>query len=80
MSDVTSVLIALLKMAYIHSDINTCDCGQVCKSFGQDTELHELVPVQARWQTWKKDCNHCFDGLTGVTRVGPVNALRLLLK
>ena len=45
MSDNTNVLIAQLKMAYIHSDIDIYDRGQVCKSFGQDTELHELVTV-----------------------------------
>ena len=39
-------------MAYIHSDINTCDSGQDCKSCDQDTELHELY-IQAR-QTWEK--------------------------
>ena len=74
MSDVTQVLIAQLK---IHSDIDTCDRGQACKSFGQDMGLHELV---TRWQTWKKDYNHHFDDLTGVRRVGPINALTLLLK
>ena len=52
MSDVTEVLIAQLKMAYIHSDIGTCDHGQVCKSCSQDTELHGLL-IQAR-QTWGK--------------------------
>ena len=45
MSDFTKVLIVQLNMAYIHSDINTCDCGQVCKSCGQDTELHELYKL-----------------------------------
>ena len=44
-SDVTIVLVAQLKMAYVHSDINTCDRRQVCKSCGQDTELDELGTV-----------------------------------
>ena len=26
-------------------DIDTCDCGQVCKSCGQDTELYELYKL-----------------------------------
>ena len=56
MGDITNVLIARLKIAYIHSDIDTCDRRQVCKSFGQDMELDELVTAYklARWQTWKK--------------------------
>ena len=46
-SDVTKVLIVQLKMA---CDIDTYGRAQVCKSCDQDTELHELVTVQARWQ------------------------------
>ena len=30
---------------YIHSDIDTCDHGQMCKYFGQDMELNELVTM-----------------------------------
>ena len=32
-------------MAYIHSDINTRDLGQVCKSCGQDMEPYELYKL-----------------------------------
>ena len=64
-------------MAYIHSNTNTCDHGQVCKSCGQDTEV---TVYKLGGRTWKKDCNNRFDGLTGDTHVEPVNALRLLLK
>ena len=45
MSDISKVLIAQLKMACELSDIVTCDCGQVCKPCGQDTELHELYKL-----------------------------------
>ena len=45
MSDVSKVLIAQLKMAYIHNDIDTCDLGQVCKSCGQNMELHEVYKL-----------------------------------
>ena len=45
MSDVTKILIAQLKVVYIHSDIDTCDRGQVCKSCGQDMELHRLYKL-----------------------------------
>ena len=48
-------------MAYIHSDIDTCDCGQVCKSCGQDTELHELYKLSKPGETiinQGKDHNH----------------------
>ena len=45
MSDVNKVLIVQLKMVYIRSDIDTCDRGLVCKSCGQDMELHELYKL-----------------------------------
>ena len=73
----TKVLIVQLKMAYIRSDINTCDSRQVCKSCGR---IRSCVTVYKLGGKPEKDHNHSFDGLTGVTRVGPVNALGCLLK
>ena len=29
----------------MHSNIDTCDRGQVCNSCGKDTELHELYKL-----------------------------------
>ena len=66
MRDVTKVLIVQLKMAYIHSYIDTCDRGQVCKSFGR---IRSCVTVYKLGGKCEKDCNHSFDGLTGVTCV-----------
>ena len=77
MRDVTKALIVQLKMAYIHSNIDTCDRGQVCKSSGR---IWSCVTVYKLGGKREKDCNHNFDGLTGITRVGPVNALGHLLK
>ena len=72
MSDITKVLIVQLKMAYIHSNINTCDRGQVCKSCGR---IRSCMTVYKLGGKPGKDRYHSFDGLTGVTHVGPVNAL-----
>ena len=68
MHDVTKVLIAQLKMAYIHSDIDTCDRGQ-CVNLA--TRIRSCVTVYKLGDKPEKDRNHRFDGLTGVTHVGP---------
>ena len=75
-------------MTYIHSDIDTCDRRQVCKSCGQDTELHELYQLGKSGEkiiiihglSFVSGNGTRFDSLTGVTRVGLVNALGRLLK
>ena len=78
-------------MVYIHSDIDTYDRGQVCKSCGQDTEQHELYKLGEPGEKiiimsffhikYLATGNGIrFDGLTGVTHVGLVNALGRLIK